>query len=127
MHNEELNGQLRWANLDPLRNHQFTVRKRDGRVVPFDETRICLAVESAFKAETGTAVDMPLPAEKQGIVLQITEASVGDCLRRAVRGETLEIEFIQDCVETQLMAGGQHAVARGYILYREQRRKARAL
>jgi ribonucleoside-diphosphate reductase alpha chain len=127
MHSEELNGQLRLVSLDPLRNHQFTVRKRDGRVVPFDEARIHLAVESAFKADSGASLDRTLPEEKQALVMRIAEASVRDCLRRAVRGEALEIELIQDCVETQLMASGQHAVARGFILYREERRKARAL
>jgi ribonucleoside-diphosphate reductase alpha chain len=127
MHSEELNGQLRLASIDPLRNRQFTVRKRDGRVVAFDESRICLAVEAAFKAERGISSDAQLPQETQGLVLQITEAAIRDCLRRAVRGETLEIELIQDCVETQLMTSGEHSVARGFILYREQRRKARAL
>ena len=45
---------------------------------------------------------------------------------RSVRpGDTLEIEFIQDLVETQLMEAGHHSLARRYILYREDRRKAR--
>src|SRR5688572_13913136 len=127
MHSEELNGQLRLASLDPLRDYHFNVRKRDGRIVSFDETRIYLAVESAFKAEAGLSPDTPLSQETQSLVLRLTEAAAGDCLRRAVRGETLEIELIQDCVERQLLASGQHAVARGFILYREQRRKARAL
>jgi len=46
---------------------------------------------------------------------------------RATKGETLEIELVQDLVETQLMEAGHHSVARRYILYREERRKARAL
>jgi ribonucleoside-diphosphate reductase alpha chain len=127
MQSEELNGQLRLASLDPLRDYHFNVRKRDGRIVPFDETRIYLAIESAFKAEAGLSPDTPPSLETQSLVLQLTEAAAGDCLRRAVRGETLEIELIQDCVERHLLASGQHAVARGFILYREQRRKARAL
>lgn len=127
MQNEELNGQLRLASLDPLRNHQFTVRKRDGRLVPFDETRIYLAVESAFKAQLVISTHKSLPEDDKAVVLRITQAAVSECLRRAVSGVTLEIEIIQDCVETQLMASGEHAVARRYILYREDRRKARAL
>src|SRR2546426_10077718 len=98
MQNEELDGQLHLANIDPLHNRKFTVRKRDGRVVPFDETRIYLAIESAFKAGMGISPDQPLPEAKQGLVLQITEASVRDCVGLTVRGETLEIELIQDCV-----------------------------
>jgi ribonucleoside-diphosphate reductase alpha chain len=127
MHSEELNGQLRLASLDPLRHYQFTVRKRDGRIVPFDETRIGLAIESAFKAEAGLSQDESLPEETQSLVIQLAEAAARDCLSRAVRGETLEIELIQNCVERQLLTKGHHEVARGFILYREQRRKARAL
>src|SRR5213080_4346778 len=103
MQNEELDGQLHLANIDPLRNQQFTVRKRDGRIVPFDETRIYLAIESAFKAEAGLASDKPLPETTQGMVLRLTEFCVRQCLQRAVRGEALEIELIQDGVETRLM------------------------
>src|SRR4051812_9069122 len=128
MHNEqELNGQLRLADIDPLAKENFTVRKRDGRVLPFDETRIYLAIESTLKAEANIRPDEPLPEASQALVLQLTETSVTNCLCRAVRGETLEIEMIQDCVETQLMANGLHGAARRFILYREERRKARAL
>src|SRR5262249_50421684 len=45
----------------------------------------------------------------------------------AIKGNTLEIEFIQDLVENRLMEAGHHSAARRFILYREERRKARAL
>ena len=127
MQNEELDGQLHLANIDPLHNRQFTVRKRDGRIVPFDETRIFLALESAFKASAGLSQSKPLPEGVESEVLRLTRAAVKESLRRAVRGEMLEIELIQDCVETQLMSAGHHNTARRYILYREERRRARAL
>src|SRR5699024_12699811 len=38
---------------------------------------------------------------------------------------TLDIEDIQDCVETTLMQAGYLATARAYIVYREQRSRAR--
>jgi len=46
---------------------------------------------------------------------------------RAAKGKPLEIEFVQDLAETKLMEAGHHSAARRFILYREERRKARAL
>lgn len=127
MLNEQLDGQLRLAQLDPLQGQNFSVRKRDGRIVPFDETRIQLAVESAFKADASIHRDQPLPAPAQDNVLRVTNAVIYAALARYLSGDPLEIELIQDLVETQLMEAGHHSIARRYILYREERRKARAL
>jgi ribonucleoside-diphosphate reductase alpha chain len=121
----DLNGQLTLANLPPQR--ELTVRKRDGRTVPFDETRICIALEGAFKAEASISLDAPLPDSLQGKVHTTTRCVAKECYRRTMHGHPLEIEVIQDIVETELMACGQHNVARRYILYREDRRRARAL
>jgi ribonucleoside-diphosphate reductase alpha chain len=123
---EQLNGQLSLEGVDPLQNEQFTVRKRDGRSVAFDETRIYLAIESAFKAERGFTRDQPLEDESQGRIQILTETVVRKCFAHALRGGELEVERIQDIVETQLMAEGHHGIARRYIVYREERRKARA-
>jgi ribonucleoside-diphosphate reductase alpha chain len=127
MLNEQLDGQLRLAQLDPLQGQKFSVHKRDGRVAPFDETRIQLAIEAAFKAGAGVRHDQPLPAAAQNNVIRVANAVIHAAIARAVKGDTLEIEFIQDLVETQLMEAGHHSIARRYILYREERRKARAL
>ena len=123
----QIDGQLRLAQLDPLRDQTFSVRKRDDRVVPFDETRIQLAIESAFRADLGIPQDQALPSAAQNNVIRITNAVIESAISRAVKGGTLEIEFIQDLVETHLMEAGHHGIARRYILYREERRKARAL
>ncbi|MDB6024205.1 MAG: nrdA, partial [Verrucomicrobiales bacterium] len=123
----QIDGQLRLAQLDPLQGRKFSVRKRDDRIVPFDESRIQLAIEAAFRADAGIHNDQPLPESTQGIALRIATAVIHDAIVRAAKGDALEIEFIQDLVETQLMAAGCHSVARRYILYREERRKARAL
>src|SRR3979490_1408303 len=103
MQTEQLNGQLSLANIDPLQNREFTVRKRNGRIVPFNEARVLLAIESAFKAEAGLPGDEHLDDMTQGLVLRIATQAISEIIRRAVRGEILEIELIQDCVETQLM------------------------
>jgi ribonucleoside-triphosphate reductase len=125
MLHEQIDGQLRLAQLDPLHGQTFSVRKRDGRIAPFDESRILLAIEAAFKADAGIAADQALPAESQAAAIRVTNAVVQAVVSRAAKGESLEIESVQDMVEAQLMAAGQHRVAKRYILYREDRRKAR--
>jgi len=129
MISEQLNGQLRMASIDPLEGKEFTVRKRDGRVVAFDETRICLAIEAAFKAHLEVSEDEKLSEATQAKAHSITDEVVEGCLRLAVNGDTteaLEIERIQDVVEERLMVD-HGAVAKRYILYREQRRKSRVI
>src|SRR5437660_12837 len=103
MLHEQLDGQLRLVQLDPLQGQTFSVRKRDGRVVLFDETRIQLAVEAAFKADAGLHHDQSLPPAGQNNVIRVANVVIQAALARAVKGATLEIEFLQDLVETQLM------------------------
>ncbi len=125
MLHDSFDGQLRLPALDPLQGRRFAVRKRDGRVVPFNDTRILLAIEAAFRADLGLPADQPLPAAAQAACQEATAAVAQAVLSRAAKGETLEIESIQDLVEKQLMAGGHHGPAKRYILYRETRRQAR--
>lgn len=124
---EPLSGQLSLNGVDPLQGREFTVRKRDGRGESFNEERIRLAVESAFKADRDIPSDYPLSPEDQASALSVTAAVVQRLFSRAIRGEELQIERIQDAVEEALMVQGHTQVARRYIIYREDRRKARAL
>jgi len=127
MLHEQLDGQLKLVQLDPLHGQEFFILKRDGRVVPFEETRIVLAIESAFKADAGLHRDQSLLAAAQCNVIRVANAVIQAAMARAVRAQPVEIEFIQDLAETKLMEAGHHSVARRFILYREERRKARAL
>ena len=115
------------SGVDPLQGREFTVRKRDGRSESFNEERIRLAVESAFKADRDIPSDYTLSPEDQAAALSVTAAVVQRLFSRAIRGEELEIERVQDAVEEALMVQGHVQVARRYIIYREDRRKARAL
>ena len=124
---EPLSGQLSLSGVDPLQGREFTVRKRDGRSESFNEERIRLAVESAFKADRDIPSDYTLSPEDQAAALSVTAAVVQRLFSRAIRGEELEIERVQDAVEEALMVQGHTHVARRYIIYREDRRKARAL
>src|ERR1700722_20263434 len=119
--------QLPMPGIDPLHGQQFLVRKRDGRLDEFNEARIYLAMESAFKAVEGLGRDERLPDEVAAAVKRCAEVVVSRVLGRAVQGGELEVEGIQDAVEEQLMVAGHVEAARRYILYREERRQARAL
>ena len=65
-------------------------------------------------------------ARIRDIVSGLTEAVVSALIRRQPGGGTFHIEDMQDQVELALMRSGEHDVARSYVLYREERAKARA-
>jgi len=117
--------QMHMHGIDPLHGKRFLVRKRDGRIEEFNEARILIAIESAFKAHNGLNMDDSLPEGMQGSAKFCAEKVAERALAGALRGEDLEVEFIQDMVENQLMLEGHLDVARRYILYREKRRLAR--
>ncbi len=112
--------------LDPLQGNRFLVRKRDGRCEEFNEARIFLAIESAFRATLGIEPNEPLREVLQIEIEKISEPVVQQVLSRAIKGKELEVEGIQDAVEEQLMRAGHLAIARRYILYRDERRRARS-
>src|SRR5687767_3800428 len=118
MLHEQLDGQLRLVQLDPLQGQEFLIRKRDGRVIPFDESRILLALEATFRAEAGLHPDQRLPEAAEGNVIRVANSVIQAAIATASRGQTLEIEFIQDLVETKLMEAGHHSAAKRFILYR---------
>jgi ribonucleoside-triphosphate reductase len=95
------------------------VRKRDGRVVPFELERIRCAIDKAL-AEVGRDQE-GLAGELAERVARLLEARFG-----ALFGPP-HVEEIQDAVEEVLMDAGLPEAARAYILYREQRRKIREL
>ncbi len=59
-------------------------------------------------------------------VTKLTDAVVVALLKRKPDGGAIHIEEIQDQVELALMRGGEHEVARAYVLYREKRTQERA-
>ncbi|WP_237059048.1 ribonucleoside-diphosphate reductase subunit alpha [Microbulbifer sediminum] len=103
---------------------QVRVIKRNGTVVPYDDSKISVAVTKAFLAvEGGTAAASSRIHEKvQELVGQITATFK----RRMPSGGTIHIEEIQDQVELALMRAGEHKIARDYVLYREEHARLRA-
>jgi transcriptional regulator NrdR family protein len=82
---EQLDGQLRLATLDPLQGKVFSVRKRDGRVVPFDETRIALALEAAFRADAGIGGGQSLSPAAQASALRVANTVVQAVVARSAK------------------------------------------
>jgi ribonucleoside-diphosphate reductase alpha chain len=103
---------------------QYKVIRRNGSVVPFEPTKISIAMTKAFIAVNGG--QGAASARVRELVEQMTDAVVSALVRRQPHGGTLHIEDIQDQVELSLMRSGEHDVARAYVLYREERARERA-
>ncbi len=91
------------------------IRKRDGKVMPFDRAKIAEAIFKAAQAVGG---------EDRFIAEELASA-VTDYLERHYEGETPGIEDIQDMVEKVLIETGHAKTAKAYILYRDRRAQAR--
>jgi len=87
------------------------VKKRDGRVVDFDASKIASAVDKAFRA-TGEG--------NYNQAWEITAMVVSK-----LEDKVVEIEYIQDIVEDTLMNMGFRKAAKAYILYRAKRSELR--
>ena len=107
--------------------HEWLVRKRDGRTVAFDLSRIQNAVANAFRAELNLADGQPLEADVIEEIRSITESVADDVAVAASRSEGADVERVQDLVEMGLMAKGHYRVARLYIIYRSEHAKMRAI
>ncbi|BBE51894.1 Ribonucleoside-diphosphate reductase 1 subunit alpha [Ferriphaselus amnicola] len=102
----------------------YKVVRRNGSVVPFEPSKIAIAVTKAFIAVNGSQAAGS--ARVREMVEQLTANVVNALVRRQPQGGTVHIEDIQDQVELSLMRSGEHDVARAYVLYREQRSQERA-
>ncbi len=94
------------------------VIKRDGTRAQFDIQKIIRVMELAFKAEKKTVFPD---------VLELMALRVTADFQPKVRDNTIQVEDIQDSVETVLSKAGYSDVAKEYILYRKQREKIRNL
>lgn len=102
---------------------KIKVIRRNGTVTPFDANKIAFAMTKAFLAVEGdTAAGSSRIHEK----VSFLSKKIGDTfVRRLHSGGTIHIEEIQDLVELELMRNGEYKVAKAYVLYREERRRAR--
>lgn len=94
------------------------IRKRDGRIVPYDRNRISTAIFKAAQSVGGGDQKRAevLAQEVERILVQ----RYGDL-------DIPEVEEIQDIVEKVLIENGHARTAKSYILYRKQRADWRSL
>jgi len=92
-----------------------SVRKRDGITLQaFDPEKLQKAIRSAWVSSNG-----PLDDKVMGAVVRTVLNSLS--------GTIVDVEVIQDAVETALMKHGKFKVAKAYILYRHQRQELRQM
>ncbi|MDR3013379.1 MAG: ribonucleoside triphosphate reductase [Chitinispirillales bacterium] len=94
-----------------------TIRKRDGKLVPYDNFKIANAIFKATEAVGGKDFSMALSLSK------LVEGVLG---QKFHSNSIPAVEEIQDVVEKVLIEQGHAKVAKAYILYREQRRRVRS-
>ena len=101
------------------------VIRRNGAAASFDAAKIAIAITKAFMAAEGATG--ATSARVRELVAGLTDQVLAALTRRLPTGGTVHIEDIQDQVELALMRNGHHEVARRYVLYREERARARAV
>ena len=100
-----------------------SVIRRNGQITPFSDIKITRALTQAYLAVHGQSAREAAHIREKTTLL--TRHVVDSLDRRLSGGGTVHIEDIQDQVELALMRAEEHAVARAYVLYREQRAKER--
>ena len=94
------------------------IRKRDGRIVPFDRERIAGAI---FKAARAVGRE-----DARTVAEQLADDVVANLMRDFFAQDKVpSIEEIQDLVEEAIIRKGYVRMAKSYILYREQRAQVR--
>ena len=94
----------------------YQVIKRDGKIVDFNLEKISQAISLAFEAcETNF-----VPQIIDFLALKVTAE-----FEPKIKNNLVQVEDIQDSVESVLVKAGYAEVAKAYILYRRQREKLR--
>ena len=90
------------------------VIKRDGRKVDFDRNKIIKAVLAAFDEVDGEIT--PEAKRKATVITNHIES---------LNKKSMNVEDIQDIIETMLMDGKRKDVARAFVIYRNDRTRVR--
>lgn len=91
------------------------IRKRDGRVVNFDQNKITRAIEKSILA---------VKAKNRALAERLSHQVIKVVKQKFV-GKIPGVEDIQDIVENILIKKGLTRVAKAYILYRQKRKEVR--
>lgn len=101
-----------------MKNRFTQVKKRDGRLVPFERQRISRAVAKAM-----TASGEGDPDRDAG---RVADEVIAEMERRFLPAHIPQVEEIQDLVEETLILFEFVQTAKAYILYRHERARLRA-
>jgi len=91
------------------------IRKRDGRVVDFEQSKIRETIWKAAQSVGGTNKEL---SEK-------LSNKVIEYLEENFAGKLLTVEDVQDAIEKVLVENGHYKTAKAFILFREQHKKIR--
>ena len=94
----------------------FLVKKRDGKLVEYDMSKISIAISKAFNAKG---------VNYTADILNMLTLRVSAEFNKKIVDNVITVEDIQDSVEIVLIQTGYVEVAKSYILYRKQREKVR--
>ena len=94
----------------------FQVKKRDGKLVEFDMSKITTALSKAFNAK---GIDYTAD------ILNMLALRVAADFSKKIKNNVVNVEDIQDSAEVVLIQAGYVDIAKSYILYRKQREKVR--
>jgi ribonucleoside-diphosphate reductase alpha chain len=104
-------------NSNKISKNMFSsVKKRDGRVVDFDQDKITIAIYKAAKAVGGS--DRKTAKKLSDHVVEILDEKFRN-------HKVPTVEEIQDAVEKVLIENGHAKTAKAYILYRQKRKEIR--
>jgi len=92
------------------------IRKRDGRVVDFDQGKIAEAIWKAARAVGG---------KDRELSVKLAQQVVKGLEKQLKPGEIPNVEQVQDLVEKTLIENGHARTAKAYILYRQKRTEIR--
>ncbi|WP_139415156.1 ribonucleoside-diphosphate reductase subunit alpha [Chlamydia abortus] len=108
-----------------VKEKHYTIVKRNGMFVPFNQERIFQALEAAFRDTRSLENDSPLPKDLENAISDITHRVVNEVIQKIREGQVVTVERIQDMVENQLYVNGLQDVARDYIIYRDHHKEQR--
>lgn len=94
----------------------YKVKKRDGKIVDFDLTKITNAITQAFEAQN---------TQYHPNVIDFLALKVTADFESKIKDSIICVEDIQDSVESVLVQAGYAEVAKAYILYRRMHEKMR--
>ena len=91
------------------------IKKRDGKIVPFDQNKITEAIWKAAQAVGGEDKELAYTLSDEVVAV----------LEEKFAHKIPTVEEVQDAVEKVLVENGHAKTAKAYILYREEHRKIR--